>query len=125
MLHGLRVRAFILGTVVLCSACVGPDAPDVEVCRDVIGRFCLPPYCAGPQSRLNLPDMDCEATLRARTGCDKEDFTFSTPDRERVLACRVPLVRQSTNRSAKPDCDYADEALRNCPDLVTFLGGAQ
>ncbi len=96
----------------------------MELCRDVIGRLCLPQYCPTAQSRLNLPEMGCEATLRARTGCDAEDFAFKTPDRNRVLDCRVPLVRESTNRGAKPSCDVVDETLRNCPDLVTFLGGA-
>ncbi|PZR04597.1 MAG: hypothetical protein DI536_33935 [Archangium gephyra] len=119
------MRAFILVSAVAVSACVGPEAPDVELCRDVIGRLCLQPYCAGAQSRLNLPDENCEAELRARTGCDTEDFTFSTPDRARVLDCRLPLVRDSANRSAPPRCDYVDETLRNCPDLVTFLGGAR
>lgn len=118
------MRAFILVSVSFLSACVGPEAPDVELCRDVIGRLCLQPYCPGAQSRLDLPAMDCEAELRARTGCDRESFSFSTPDRQRVLECRLPLVRQSANRSAPPPCDYVDEMLRNCPDVVSLLGGA-
>ena len=114
----------MLVSAVWLTACVGPEAPDVELCRDIIGRLCLQPYCAGAQSRLNLPAENCEAELRTRTGCDAESFTFSTPDRARVLDCRLPLVRDSANRSSAPRCDYVDETLRNCPDLVGFLGGA-
>ncbi|MGV3619179.1 MAG: hypothetical protein ACO1OB_00100 [Archangium sp.] len=121
----MKLRSVMFVGAVLSSACVGPEAPDVELCRDIIGRLCLQPYCAGAQSRLNLPAENCEVELRTRTGCGEETFTFETPTRQRVLECRLPLVRDSSNRSAAPRCDYVDETLRNCPDLVSFLGGAQ
>jgi hypothetical protein len=70
-----------------------------------------------------LPELDCAAALEARTGCDSADFEFSTPSRNRVIDCRLPLVRESDARAAKPSCDNVDETLRNCPDLITFLGG--
>lgn len=121
MLHrSVRVAAFL---PVFFLSCVGPPAPDHELCRDVIGRLCAQPVCSTALLRLNLPDTSCEAALEARTGCGSPDFTFSTPTRARVLECRLPLVRESNNRAAKPACDYVDETLRNCPDLVVFLGG--
>ena len=106
------------------SACVGPPAPDPELCRDVIERVCASRSgCSPATTRLNLPAEDCVATLATRAGCDAAEFTFTTPSRDRVLECRLPLVRESTTRGAAPSCDYVDETLRLCPDLVTFLGG--
>lgn len=121
MLHRL-VRA-VLPLLFLCSACVGPPAPDAELCRDVIARLCAAPTCPSAQARLLLPDSGCEAQLEQRSGCDDAAFTFTTPTRARVLECRLPLVRESDKVSAHPSCDYVDETLRICPDLVTFLGG--
>lgn len=120
MLRAVRAAAI---PVLLLLSCVGPPAPDYELCRDVITRLCAEPVCPTASARLNLPAMDCVATLEARTGCNTADFTFSSPTREQVLTCRLPLVRESTNRAAHPACEYVDETIRNCPDLVVFLGG--
>lgn len=120
MLHrSVRPFAFFF----LLAGCVGPPAPDAELCRDVIVRLCAEPPCVSAATRLALPAMDCEATLEARAGCGATDFAFTTPTRERVLECRLPLVRESPDRSAHPSCEYVDETVRNCPDLVVFLGG--
>lgn len=122
MLHRL-VRAAALLVAVMLPACVGPPAPDAELCRDVIARLCAEPACPSAQVRLALPESACLAQLEQRTGCDDANFTFTTPTRARVLECRLPLVRESDARSAHPSCDFVDETLRICPDLVTFLGG--
>lgn len=106
------------------SACVGPPAPDSELCRDVIERVCASRSgCSIAATRLDLPAEDCVATMAARTGCDVADFAFSSPSRDRVLECRLPLVRETTTRGAAPSCDFIDETFRLCPDLVTFFGG--
>lgn len=123
MLHRL-VRLALL-CLVFFTACVGPPAPDAELCRDVIERLCAPPACSIASTRLGLPAEGCVTELVKRTGCDDPGFTFTTPSRERVLDCRLPLVRESIVRGAHPSCDYVDESFRNCPDLVNFLGGAQ
>lgn len=117
------MKTVVLPILVLFVSCNGPPAPDYEICRDVITRLCAEPTCPTAATRLNLPAMDCAATLEARTGCNDSAFTFSTPSREQVLTCRLPLVRESTNREAHPSCEYVDETIRNCPDLVLFLGG--
>jgi hypothetical protein len=109
--------------MVLLSACVGPPAPDVEICRDVIERFCAEPQCSTAALRLGLPSKDCVATLEQRAGCDQPGFQFTTPSRDRVLDCRLPLVRETSTRGATPSCEYAEETMRNCPDLTVFLGG--
>lgn len=121
MLHrSVRAAAFF---PLLFLACVGPPAPDYELCRDVITRLCAEPVCVTAATRLDLPALGCEAELEARTGCGSADFQFTTPSREQVLNCRLPLVRESDSRQAAPSCEYVDETLRNCPDLVVFLGG--
>ncbi len=107
----------------LLCACVGPPAPDVELCRDVITRLCAEPVCSGVTAKLNTPAMGCEAELQRRSGCDVAEFAFTTPTRDRVLECRLPLVRESNLVVAHPPCEYVDETFRNCPDLVGFLGG--
>jgi hypothetical protein len=107
----------------LLLSCVGPPAPDSEICRDVIARLCLDPQCPNATSRLSLPATDCQVELETRTGCNSGDFAFTSPTRDQVLACRLPLVRESNERQAKPSCEFVDETIRNCPDLVLFLGG--
>jgi len=116
------VRA-ALSVLWLVSGCVGPPAPDVEICRDIIARVCAQPVCAAVAVKLDLPAMGCETTLQARTTCDDVAFTFTAPGRSRILECRLPLVRESTTVGAKPSCENLDESIRNCPDLVRFLGG--
>ncbi|MFO0597899.1 MAG: hypothetical protein U0228_21535 [Myxococcaceae bacterium] len=124
------MRPFFLVALSLTAltSCTGPAAPDAELCKDVIERFCAQPRCGSATLTLNLPDTDCEATVEARTGCASPDFTFPAPGfdnltRSRVIDCRLPLVRDSTARFTAPRCEYADETMRNCPDLVRFLGG--
>ena len=104
-------------------SCVGPPAPDAEICRDVIARFCAEPVCVTAATRLKLPVENCAVELETRTGCNATDFAFTSQTRDQVLTCRLPLVRESDQRSAHPSCDYVDETIRNCPDLVVFLGG--
>ena len=116
------VRAAAFACLFLLS-CVGPPAPDAELCRDVIARLCAQPYCVTATTRLGLPAEGCEAELEARTGCNTADFAFTSPSRAEVLSCRLPLVRESDLRSAHPSCEFVDETLRNCSDLVVFLGG--
>lgn len=116
------VRAVPLLSLLLVG-CMGPPAPDAELCRDVIDRLCATPVCPSAQVRFNLPEMDCAATVQQRTGCFDIDFAFTTPSRARVLECRLPLVRESSARLAHPSCEDIDETIRICPDLVRFLGG--
>ena len=123
MLHRpVRLAAFL---PLLLLSCVGPPAPDYEICRDVITRLCLDPQCPTATSRLSLPTTGCQVELETRTGCNSSDFVFTSPTRDQVLACRLPLVRESNERQAKPSCEFVDETFRNCPDLVLFLGGHQ
>lgn len=109
--------------VVFLSACVGPPAPDAELCRDLAERLCAPPRCASATLQLNLPTDDCVNTVVVRAGCADPAFAFTTPDRLRVLDCRLPLVRETDVRNAAPRCEYVDEMMRNCPDLSSFLRG--
>jgi hypothetical protein len=117
----MRPVAFAL----LLCACLGPPAPDVELCRDVISRLCLGPVCEAALSALTVEPATCEATLLARTGCSDDAFAFSVPTRNRVLECRIPLVRVSTARLVHPWCDDVAEALSTCPDLALFLKGVR
>lgn len=121
MLHR-SVRAAAFSCLFLLS-CVGPPAPDAEVCRDVIARLCSQPTCTSAITRLSLPAEGCETELETRTGCGATDFTFTSPTRAEVLTCRLPLVRESNERAAHPSCEFVDETIRNCPTLVVFLGG--
>jgi len=108
--------------LLLAAGCVGPPAPDADLCRDLVTRLCLVPRCGQVDSQLAVSD-DCEATLLTRTGCGSDDFTFSEPSRTRVLECRMPLIRVSTSHAVSPGCDNVAEVFTNCPDLVRFLGG--
>jgi hypothetical protein len=119
------MRLLALGLLVGVFACSGPPAPDAALCQDVIHRMCLARTCEGVNEQLALGSMDCRSTLEARTGCGAEDFAFSEPSRERVLRCRLPLVRQSTDPGKAPTCETVDEVLEDCPDLIGFLGGRQ
>ena len=122
MLHANVRTAVILGLLVFAPSCTGPEAPDVELCRDVIDRLCAQPLCDAT-ARLQTTAETCAVELRQRANCLDETFAFTTPTRSRVLECRLPLVRESESRSAHPNCEYVDESLHLCPDLVTFLGG--
>ncbi len=113
-----RLRFLLLAA----AACVGPPAPDVDLCRDVIVRLCFTPLCDQTVSALNLDPAVCEETLVARTAC-RDDFTFSTPSRNRWLECRASLVRATSAQQSKPPCDAVAELFTNCPDVVGFLNG--
>ena len=69
------------------------------------------------------PGDECQASLLERTGCGAEEFTFSEPSRERILACRQPLVRRDTSPEKAPTCQEVAEVQRDCPDVLQFLGG--
>lgn len=119
------MRLLTLGCLALLVACSGPPAPDAALCQDVITRMCLVRTCPGVNEQLALGSQDCQARLEERTGCGAEDFTFSEPSRERVLRCRLPLVRRSTAPDRAPTCEEVDEVVEDCPDLVGFLRGGQ
>ena len=118
----MRAVRLLLSSLLLLTACVGPEAPDAALCRDVITRICVAPHCSSVDAQLN-PGMDCVATLSMKTGCGSDDFVFAKPTRERFLECRVPLVRLGAERAAAPGCDNVDEMFNNCPDVVAFLRG--
>jgi hypothetical protein len=107
----------------LSSGCAGPPAPDVVLCRDIINRLCLGPVCASTKSALDVQDEGCETELRTRTGCDAEEFGFTSPDRLRVLECRRLLLRVSPSTQVKAPCPDVDELFATCPDLTKFLNG--
>jgi hypothetical protein len=69
--------------------------------------------------------LDCEATLLERTGCGAEDFTFSSPDRERFLSCREPLLRRGTSTERPPTCEDTTEFLSGCQDVTDFFRGGR
>jgi hypothetical protein len=114
--------------VLAASACVGPPAPDAAVCRDMIHRICIPPKCSSTAA-LGLDagsgNASCEATLQARTGCDSDDFAFTTPSRDRVLECRVPLLHAGKDPEQHPDCLDVDQLITECQDVTRFLQGVQ
>jgi hypothetical protein len=119
------MRFLALGSLAFVFACSGPPAPDAALCQDVITRMCQARACPGVNEQLDLGNNDCQTTLRQRTGCGDEDFTFTEPSRERVLRCRLPLVRQSTDPGKAPVCEDVAEVLEDCPDLMGFLGRRQ
>jgi hypothetical protein len=119
------MRLLALGSLAVVFACYGPPAPDAALCQDVISRMCLSRTCQGVNEQLALGNNECNPTLRQRTGCGEEDFTFTQPTRERVLRCRLPLIRQGTDPAKAPACEDVAEVQEDCPDLMNFLGGRQ
>jgi hypothetical protein len=121
----LRVKTWSTRVVpLLLAGCVGPPAPDVEICRDVIARVCASPVCDTAASTLSVSDDGtCEATLRTRTGCSSDTFTFTRLSRNRWLECRLALVHDSTDVTAKSSCPEVTEFLSNCPDVADLLKG--
>ncbi|NVJ28033.1 MULTISPECIES: hypothetical protein [Myxococcus] len=115
---------FILWPVAWLTACSGPEAPDAAVCRDVVTRLCQTSACPGVAEQLP-PGLDCEATLLERTGCGAEEFTFSSPSRERVLDCREPLIRVGTTTERPPSCEDTRQFLVDCPDVTAFFRGEE
>lgn len=119
------MRLLALGPLAWVFACSGPPAPDSALCQDVITRMCLARTCPGVNEQLALGSSDCEGTLLERTGCDADTYAFSVPTRERILTCRLPLVRQSTDPNHAPACGDVAEVMQQCPDVIDFLGGSQ
>lgn len=116
------MRTALLGAAALAAACWGPPAPDGAVCRDVIHRLCLPARCPATTVRLGVGDT-CEFQLLNRTGCAAEEFTFpEAPGRDRVLECRLLLLRAGAEPDKRPDCGDVEELFEICPDVASFLG---
>lgn len=116
------MRATRIFFLALFAACAGPPAPDAALCADYIQRLCAAPVCEAVTRELAVT-ADCEATLLANTRCDDPAFAFSSPSRERVLECRMPLLREGDTRGQHPACEDVSESLTACPDLVRFLNG--
>lgn len=121
----MRARTLtVAGAAAVAMACSGPPAPDGAICRDVIHRLCLPTRCSIVTFRLGVGD-DCEGDLLTRTGCAAEGFAFpDPPGRERVLDCRVALLRSGVDPEQHPDCVDVGDMLELCPDVTLFLSGA-
>ncbi|MDC0713482.1 hypothetical protein POL68_33770 [Stigmatella sp. ncwal1] len=118
------MRMLAVGPLAWVLACVGPPAPDAALCQDVLSRVCLARSCPGVSEQLGLGSQECFATLEARTGCGTEAFVLTEPSRERLLVCRQPLVRRSTDPGKAPTCGEMAEVVRDCPDLTAFLRGS-
>jgi len=117
------MRLLVLGPLACLLACSGPPAPDAALCQDVVTRVCLARTCAGVSEQLALGNNDCQALLLQRTGCGDDAFAFSEPSRERFISCRQPLVKRSTDSGKAPTCEEVAAVVRECPDVVDFLGG--
>jgi hypothetical protein len=109
--------------LILFSGCLGPPAPDADLCVDLVTRLCLSPICPDALRVLNVTEGSCVQTLSTRTGCTQASFTFNTPSRQRFLDCRAPLVKTTGLRTANPACEDVSTMLNDCPDLVSFLNG--
>lgn len=108
--------------VLMLLSCDGPPAPDPALCRDYIHRICIPQICAQVVP-LFPAGADCESTLQISSGCVSDDFVFTTPSRERLLTCRLAVVRAGTNVETHPSCDDVAEAFDRCPDVVRMIQG--
>ena len=110
----------VLWPLVCLSACSGPAAPDVAVCQDVVTRLCQTATCPGVGPQL-APGLDCQFSLQERTGCGAEDFTFTTPSRERFLDCRELLLSNGTSLEQPPSCGDTLRFLNECQDVAGFF----
>lgn len=117
------MRAVTLISVWMLSGCEGPPAPDVEVCRDSIHRLCIADLC--PQVVTLFSAAACEAALRTNTGCDRDGFVFTSPDRAQFLNCRVALLRAGSGPEQHPSCDDVAESFDRCPDIQRFFAGTR
>ncbi len=108
--------------VMVLLACSGPEASDVALCRDYIHRVCQPTVCDSV-TPLFAAGTDCETALLAQSKCKADDFTFTTPSRDRFLECRLPLVRAGDNVESHPDCLDVSDSFTQCPEVVTMLDG--
>jgi hypothetical protein len=112
----------VLSLTALLGGCVGPEAPDGALCQDVVTRVCHAPRCAEVESRYGVGE-DCDQALLARTGCAQEGFAFPAGFRDRLLSCRLMLLREGDEAARHPGCDNVTDFLTLCPDVAGFLGG--
>lgn len=113
----------LLLMVLAVLGCDGPAASEGALCRDVAERLCIAPVCTSVTQAF-APRNDCVLQLETHAGCISDDFSWPSPlTRDRVLECRLPLVRVSSSQKVAPGCDNVAESLRACPDLVRFYGG--
>ncbi len=115
------MKAVTLLSCLSLSACMGPPAPDVDVCRDAIHRLCIPDVCPSVVPLFSIDS--CETTLRANTGCGSDTFTFTTPTREKFIDCRIALLRAGENSEVHPDCDDVAATFEACPEIARFYAG--
>lgn len=127
------MRKFLFASAALVAAlfaCQGPPADDAAVCRDVVRRVCAEPLCETMQQRLGI-GRDCISALTTRAGCDEDGFAWgenNRPSRDRVLECRLPLIRSGDSVDNSPSCTDIDEMFDRCNDmerLLTLDGGTQ
>ena len=120
-------RALLLGSL-LClaiAACQGPPADDAAICKDVVNRLCAQPLCEVVKQELKV-GSDCIDDLNARASCDADGFAFGEagrPTRDRMLECRLPLIRTSAAVTSAPRCEEVEESFLRCPDLPRFFDG--
>ncbi|MFP2907155.1 hypothetical protein ACLESD_19320 [Pyxidicoccus sp. 3LFB2] len=107
----------VLGPLVCLSACSGPAAPDAAVCQDVVTRLCQTASCPGVGAQL-APGLDCQFSLQERSGCGAEEFTFTSPSRERFLDCRELLLRNGTSTERPPACEDVARFFVQCGDVA-------
>jgi len=115
-------RAALVLCAGLVAACSGPDAPDVAVCRDMIHRLCLPTLCTATSTTFAVAESTCEADLLSRSGCDVDTFTFpDPPGRQRMLECRLALLRVGDSPEQHPDCADVGDFVTICGDVASFI----
>ena len=116
----------VLGVVVGAAfACQGPPAEDAAICQDIVNRLCAEPLCDVVTEELKV-GASCLDDLAARAGCGSEGFAFGEqgrPTRERILECRLPLVRGGDSTTRAPTCDQVEESFLRCPDFLRFFDG--
>lgn len=119
--HVLSSAFFLL----LALACQGQSAPDAALCDDLVNRLCAEPVCQVVTERLK-PSSSCVEDLGGRAGCASADFAWGengTPTRERILDCRLPLIRSGDSVTSAPSCEQVEESFDRCPDLERLFDG--
>ncbi|MFN0063605.1 MAG: hypothetical protein ACKVPX_13945 [Myxococcaceae bacterium] len=109
-----------LALVSVQLSCIGPQAPDAVICQDVAARLCRSAGCTAVAGRL--PGSDCAALLVGQAGCGTPDYAFTSPERERVLSCRITLMRSEDD--AVLQCQAAADFLEACADVAAVYGVA-
>lgn len=72
------------------------------------------------------PAKDCLADLTQRVGCANDEFTWGEagrPTRERILDCRLPLIRSGDDVTRAPRCEEVEETFDRCPDIERLFDG--